>query len=101
MLLDWLTGWAEPVADEPVGNVDVGGQIFGRGVLLEQGTDSDAQLRELRQSGRPVLESVNVGEGDDLPALQNQQPVIDAGLAAGGQPEVARHQAGADDSRLL
>ena len=89
------------VADEPVGDVDVVLQVFGGGVLVQDWADGDAEFRISGQLLGPVLESVNVGEGDDLAAFQDQEPVIDAGLAAGGQPEVAGHQAGADHGRLF
>ena len=93
MSLDRFLRRVELVADEPVGDVDVCLQVFGRCVLLQDGTDGDAQLRVLGQLGGPVLEAIDVGEGDDLTTLQHQQPVIDTGLATGGQPEVLVHQA--------
>lgn len=80
------------VADEPVGDVDMCLQVFRRCVLLQEGADGDAQLRVLGQLGGPVLEAVDIGEGDDLTTLQHQRPVVDTGLATGGQPEVLVYQ---------
>ena len=89
------------VADEPVGDVDVVLKVLGGGVLVQDRADGDAEFRVLGQFLGPVIESVDVGEGDDLAALQDQEPVVDARLAAGGQPEVAGHQAGTDEGRLF
>ena len=101
VFLDRFSCWLRLVTDEPVSDVDVVLQILGGGVLVQDRADGDAEFWVLGQLFGPVLESIDVGEGDDLTALQDQQPVVDARLAAGGQPEVARHQAGADDGRLL
>ena len=89
------------VADEPVGDVDVVLQVLGGGVLVQDRADGDAEVRVLGQLLGPVVESVDVGEGNDLAAFQDQEPVVDAGLAAGGEPEVAGHQAGTDECRLF
>lgn len=101
VFLDRFTCRLRLVADEPVGDVDVVLKVLGDGVLVQNRADGDAEIRILGQLLGPVVESVYVGEGDDLAALQDQEPVIDAGLAAGGQPKVAGHQAGADERRLL
>lgn len=89
------------VADEPVGDVNVILQVFCSGVLVQDRADGDAEVRVLGQLLGPVVESVDVGEGNDLAAFQDQEAVVDAGFAAGGQPEVAGHQAGADERRLF
>ena len=70
--------------NQPVGNVDVCSQVLGLSVLVQDGADCNPQLRIGRQFSGPVLVAVDVGEGDNLPPLQHQQSVIDAGLAAGG-----------------
>lgn len=50
----------------------------------------------------PVGESINIREGDVLPASQHGEPVpVELGLASRGQPELAGHQAGADKSCLF
>ncbi len=36
---------------------------------------------------RPFGEAIDIRENNHLPPLQDQEPVIDQGLAAGGQPE--------------
>ena len=101
VFLDRFSCWLRLVTDEPVSDVDVVLQILGGGVLVQDRADGDAEFWVLGQLFGPVLESIDVGESDDLAAHQDQEPVIDAGFAAGGQPEVAGHQAGADDGRLL
>ena len=101
MSLDRLARRAEAVADKPVGDVDMGGEVFGRGVLLEQGTDSDAELGVFGQLVGPVLEAIYVGEGNHFASFESQDPVIKAGLAAGGQPEIFGHQAGTDEGGFL
>ncbi len=101
-----------PCADEPVGDVDVGGKVFGGGVLLEDGTDGDVEIpgqarndgvrgRVLRQLLDPFLIAIDIGEGHDFVAGEDQEAVVDAGFATGGEPDVFRHQAGADNGGLL
>jgi len=88
--------------NQPVGDVDVVGQVFGGGVLLKNGADGDVEIRVAGQLLGPVVESVDVGEGDDLPAGEDGQAVgVELRFAAGGEPEVAGHEAGADDGGLL
>ena len=98
--------------DQPIGDVDVVFDVFRRGVLLEDGADGDVEMpgREIPgQAGNdvigkllgPELEAVDVGEGDDLPPLQDQEFVAELGFTAGGQPEELGKDAGTDDGRLL
>lgn len=101
-----------PCANEPVGDVDVGFHVFSGGALLQEGADGDVetpgqargdggQIVVLGQLLGPLLVAIDIGERHDLPVGQDQEPVVDAGLAAGGQPDVFRHEAGADDDGLL
>ena len=95
-------GIGRPVpADEPVGNVDVVDPVLLGAVLLEEVGHLDAQLREFRGFLAPGLVAVNVREGGDGTALEDVQPGIELGLAAGGEPEELGDEAGADDGRLL
>ena len=73
------------------GNVETPGQAGGDGlgVLI------------LRQLLDPFLIAIDIGEGLDFVAGEDQEAVVDAGFAAGGEPDVFRHEAGADDGRLL
>ena len=89
------------LADEPIGDVDVVGYIFWGGVLLEDGADGYLQLRICSQLLGPDFEAVDVGEGDDLPPLQDQEFVAELGFAASGQPEELGKDAGTDDGGLL
>ena len=45
-------GSGAPGADEPVGDVDVGGKVFGGGVLLKDGTDGDVETPGQAGGGR-------------------------------------------------
>ena len=71
------------------------------GILLQDWRDGDSQLRIFRELALPLIIAVDVRESNNLAALQHQQPVVNLGLAAGGQPQEAGHEAGADDGRLL
>ena len=44
MLFHRLRHRLAPGADVPVGDVDVGGEVFGGGVLLEDGADGDVEI---------------------------------------------------------
>ena len=101
MLLHRLRHRLAPGADEPVGDVDVVGEVFGGGVLLEDGADGDVEGRIFCQLLDPFLIAIDIGEGDDLVAGEDQEAVVDAGFAAGGEPDVFRHEAGTDDGGLL
>ena len=87
--------------DQPVGDVDVVFDVFRRGVLLEDGADGYLQLRICSQLLGPDFEAVDVGEGDDLSPLKDQEFVAELGFAAGGQPEELGKDAGTDDGGLL
>ncbi len=91
----------EHVAQQPVGDIDMGIAVLLGGILLQDRRDGDSQLRIFRELALPLIIAVDVREGHNLAALQHQQPVVDLGLAACGQPEEAGHEAGADDCRLL
>ena len=73
-----------PCTDEPVGDVDVGFHVFGGGALLQEGADGDVELWVLGQFLGPLLVAIDIGERHDLPVGQDQEPFVDAGLAAGG-----------------
>lgn len=49
----------------------------------------------------PFLIAIDIGKGDDFVAGEDQEAVVDAGFAAGGEPDVFRHEAGTDDGGLL
>ena len=91
----------EHVAQQPVGDIDMGIAVFLGGILLQDRRDGDSQLRILRELALPLIIAVDVRKGHNLAALQHQQPVVDLGFAAGGQPQEAGHEAGADYGRLL
>lgn len=101
-LIDLLWWWAEHVVPEqPVGDIDVGLTVGSGGVLLQDRRDGHAQFRILGQLLQPFIVAIDIREGNHFPALQDQESVIDLGLAAGGQPKEPGHQTGADDGRLL
>ncbi len=77
-------------------------EVFGGGVLLEDGADGDIEVGDAGQLLGPGVEGVDVGEGNDFAADEDGQAVgVELGFAAGGEPEVAGHEAGADDGGLL
>ena len=107
-----MTTGGMTIPDEPVGDVDVGGEVFGGGVLLEDGADGDGDARSSRAGrvgncqGRefpaPGVKGIDVGEGDDFSAGEDGKAVgVELGLPSRGEPEVARHEAGADEGGLL
>ena len=83
VLLDRFSCRLRLVADEPVSDVDVILQVLSGGVLVQDRADGDAEIRVLGQLLSPVVESVDIGEGDNLAALQDQKPVVDARLSSG------------------
>ena len=112
MLFHRLRHRHAPGADEPVGDVDVVGHVLRRCVLLEDGADGDVEtpgqaggdglgVLILGQLLDPFLVTIDIREGDDLMAGEDQEAVVDAGFATGGQPDVFRHEAGTDDGGLL
>ena len=101
MLLDRLRHRLAPGTDEPVGDVDMVGKVLRGCVLLEDGADGDVEGRILGQLLDPFLIAIDIWEGDDFVAGEDQEAVVDAGFAAGGEPDVFRHEAGTDDGGLL
>lgn len=92
----------EEVADEPVGDVDVGFAVFGSGVVLEDGADGYMQSWEFRELAGPFFVADDVGKGYCFAAFQDgESGLVELGFAAGGKPGVFGHQAGADDGGLF
>lgn len=98
MLPDAFTGRAQFLPDEPVGDIDMGLNVLGSGISLQNGAHGHVEVRELRQLLDPSGVAIDIRIGHNLPALQHQQPLVDHGLAAGGQPEEAGHDAGPFDA---
>lgn len=95
-----VVGWR--VADEPVGDVDVGFAVFGCGVVLEDGADGYMQSGEFRELAGPLFVAVDIGKGYYFAAFQDSQFLsAQLGFAAGGEPGVSGHQSGADDGGLF
>ncbi len=88
-------------SDEPVGDVDVGLEIVGGGVLLEDAGDRDVEAGEAFDLLAPGRVAIDIGERDDITAGQDVEAVVELTLAAGGEPDVLRHQGGADDGCLF
>ena len=80
-------GGAVP-ADEPVGKVDVVGAVLVGAVLLEKVGHLDVKVREFGCFLAPGVVAVNVRKGGDGTALEDVEPGVELGFAAGGQPEV-------------
>lgn len=53
----------DEVADEPVGDVDVGFAVFGGGVVLEDGADGYMLSGEFREFAGPFFVAVYIGKG--------------------------------------
>lgn len=83
----------EEVADEPVGDVDVGFAVFGSGVVLEDGADGYMQSWEFRELAGPFFVADDVGKGYCFAAFQDgESGLVELGFAAGGKPGVFGHQ---------
>lgn len=94
--------WVDEVADEPVGDVDVGFAVFGGGVVLEDGADGYMQSGEFRELAGPLFVAVDIGKGYCFAAFQDgESGLVELGFAAGGKPGVFGHQAGADEGGLF
>ena len=59
----------EHVAQQPVGDIDMGIAVFLGGILLQDRRDGDSQLRILRKLALPLIIAVDVREGHDLAAF--------------------------------
>lgn len=99
----YVVGWRiDEVADEPVGDVNVGFAVFGGGVVLEDGADRYMQSEEFREFAGPFFVAVDIGKGYYFASFQDSQFLsAQLGFAAGGKPGVFGHQAGADDGGLF
>lgn len=99
----YVVGWrVEEVAGEPVGDVDVGFSVFGGGVVLEDGADGYLQSGEFREFAGPLFVAVDIWKGYDFAAFQDgESGLVELGFAAGGEPGVSGHQAGADEGGLF
>ena len=94
--------WVDEVADEPVGDVNVGFAVFGGGVVLEDGADGYLQSGEFREFAGPFFVAVDIGKGYYFAAFQDgEYGLVELGFAAGGKPGVLGHQAGADEGSLF
>lgn len=88
-------------SDEPVGDVDVGFEVLGGSVLLEDAGDGDVEAGETLDLFTPGRIAVDVGERDDITRSQDVEAFVELTLAAGGEPDVLRHQGSADDGGLF
>lgn len=87
VLLAAFTSRAELLPDEPVSDIDVDLNVLGGGIPLQNGAHGHVEVRELRQLLNQGGVAIDIRIGHNLPALQHQQPLVDHGLAAGGQPQ--------------
>lgn len=88
-------------ADEDVGDVDVGGAVLRGGSPFQIVGDDDSQVGTLFGFFFPSLVAIDVGEGEDLPSLQDLNPVVELSLAAGGEPDPFGTEDGADNGCFL
>ncbi len=84
-------GWRiDEVADEPIGDVDVGFAVFGGGVVLEDGADRYMQSGEFRELAGTFFVAVDIGKGYCFAAFQDgESGLVELGFAAGGEPGVS------------
>ena len=89
------------LAQEPVGNVNLGGTVFRGAFFLQDVGEGDGEKGLLGEGFLPGGEGVDVREDEDLSALEHVQAVSELGLAAGGQPDELGAEGAADDGGLL
>lgn len=65
--------WAELFPQQPVGDVDVGGEVFGAGVALEDVGDCDVEAGDSGELALPFGEAVHIGEGGELTAADDRE----------------------------
>ena len=90
-----------PPSDEQIGDIDVGGVVFGCGVAEDEVGDGDGEMWTLGGFAAPGFDAVDVGEGYDVASPEDFDSVIHLGFAAGGEPEEVGTEDGGDDGGLL
>ena len=89
------------MAQEPVGDVDLGGAVFRGAFFLQDVGEGDGEEGLLGEGFLPGGVGVDVREDEDLPAFEDIQAVSELGLAAGGQPDELGAEGAADDGGFL
>ncbi len=88
---------ASKPAQQPVGYVDVGGEVFGASVALEDVGDRDVEVGDGGELALPFREAVHIGKGGELPAPEHGKFLRrDLRLPSGGEPEELSDESGAD-----
>lgn len=88
-------------ADENIGDVGPRIEFLLGCVLLEVVGESDVQVGALGGFLAPLVVGIDIGECDDLAAVEDLYPVVESGLSAGGEPDEFGHHGGADDGGLF
>lgn len=89
------------LAEEPIGNVDLGGAVFRGAFFLQDVGEGDGEEGLFGKGFLPGGVGVDVREDEDLSAFEDIQTVSKLGLAAGGQPDELGAEGAADDGGLL
>ena len=87
--------------DEPVGDVYVRFAFLLGGSLLEIVRHGDMQVWTLGSLIHPDIIAIDIGEGENLAALEYLNSVIELTFAASGEPDAFRTECGTDDGGLL
>ena len=88
-------------ADENVGDVGSRVEFLLGCVLLKVVGDGDVQVGALGSFLTPLVVGIDIGECDDLAAVEDLYPVVESRLSAGGEPDEFGHHGGADDGGLF
>ena len=77
--------WPQPFPKEPVGNVDLGLEVFRRGAALQDIGDGDVEVRDGLEFLRPLGEAIDIRKGGNLPGAQDGELLgLELRFSAGG-----------------
>ena len=89
------------LAEEPVGDVDLGGTVFRGGFLLQYVGKGDGEVGLAGEGFTPGRVGVDVRKDQHFAAPQDIELVAKLGFAAGGEPDELGAEGAADDGGFL